>query len=268
MARVARTEAPVVATHQAPAVTRAIGVLKLLASEREGLGVNAIARQLGLVPSSCLHILRALAEDGLVKVDPRTKQYSLGLGLLTLAHDMLGRNHFATLVQPELERLANAYGATATAVEVDGRERMVVVAVAQAPTFLQIQVGVGSRFPAYISATGRCVAARSGLATAQLRQRFAALKWQSPPAFEQWLREIAAARRNGYAVDPGNYITGFTVAAALVDDDEADPVESGAHRALSVVGVSEQLGERRVAALGRDTREAARRVAARLRGLP
>ncbi len=262
MAKNTQTSAPPSApTHQAPAVARAIGVLKLLARMRVPMGVNAIARELDVVPSSCLHILRALADDGLVQVDPRSKQYALGLGLLTLAHDMLGRNLFAQLVQPELETIARKYGATATAVELDGRERMVVVAVAQAPTFLQIQVGVGSRFPAYISATGRCVAAASGLNPAQLKQRFAALKWQSPPPFEEWLRQVEAVRSNGYAVDHGNYIAGFTIVAALVAG--ADQTQ----RAISIVAVSEQVAAKQRAALERDTREMAERVTARLRGL-
>jgi DNA-binding IclR family transcriptional regulator len=225
------------------------------------LGVNAVARELDVAPSSCLHILRALAEDGLVQADPRTKQYSLGLGLLTLAHDMLGRNHFASLVQPELERIARVYGATATAVELDTRERMVVVAVAQAPTLVQIQVGVGSRFPAFISATGRCVAARSGLNRARLKQRFAALKWDAPPAFDDWMREIEAAGRDGYAIDRGNYIAGITIVAALVGE------EGPAERGISIVAVSQQLEQKQLTSLERDTREAARRVAARLRGL-
>ena len=154
----------------APAVSRAISILKLLASIPDSMGVNAIARQLNIAPSSCLSILRALTTEGLVQLSPINKQYSLGLGLLTLAHDMLGRNQFAPLVEPELKSIATQYGATATAVELDSRERMVVVAVAQAPTFLQIQVGVGSRFPAYISATGRCIAAQSDLSVAQLKQ--------------------------------------------------------------------------------------------------
>ena len=225
-------------TQRAPAVARAIAVLKLLGNQREPLGVNAIARELGVVPSSCLHIMRALAAEGLVQIDPATKQYALGLGLLTLARDMLGRNHFARLAQPELQSIALKYGATATAVELDGRERMVVVAVAQAPTFLKIQVGVGSRFPAYISATGRCLAARSGLDKAQLKQRFQALKWQSPPVFDDWLRQVDAARASGAAVDPGNYIRGFTIVAALIEGPDE------AQRAISIVAVSAQFNDK------------------------
>jgi DNA-binding IclR family transcriptional regulator len=240
-------------------VTRAIAVLKLLGNSSEPQGVNAIARALSMVPSSCLHILRALADDGMVQVDPRSKQYTLGIGVLTLAHDMLGRNHFANRVQPELEGIARKYGVTATAVELDGRDRMVVVAMAQAPTFLKIQVGLGSRFPAYISATGRCVAAQSGLSRSQLKQRFTALQWQDPPAFDDWLRQVETARREGVAVDPGNYIRGFTVVAALVEGP------AGMRQAVSIVSVSRQVEGRTLTNLKSDTKALADRVSAQLK---
>lgn len=225
------------------------------------MGVNAIAKAIGVVPSSCLHILRALAEDCMVQVDQRSKQYSLGLGLLTLAHDMMGRNHFAKLVQPEIEQIALKHGVTATAVELDERERMVVVAMAQGSTILKIQVGLGSRFPAYISATGRCVAAHSGLTRVQLKRRFMALKWQLAPGFEDWLRQVKAVRKSGIAVDPGNYICGFTIVAALVHGP------AGPKQAISIVGVSEQLRGKALAALKRDTQGAAQRVSVQLHGL-
>ena len=48
---------------QAPAVTRAVAILAVLSKSPEPLGVSAIARQVDLIPSSCLHILRALAGD-------------------------------------------------------------------------------------------------------------------------------------------------------------------------------------------------------------
>jgi DNA-binding IclR family transcriptional regulator len=244
--------------HRAPAVTRAIHVLKLLGRSREPLGVNAIARSLDLVPSSCLHILRALAEEGLVRMDARTKQYSLGLGLLALTRDMLGHNHFAQVVQPELDRIAQRYGVTSTAVELDGADRMVVVAMAQAATPLKIQVSLGSRFPALISATGRCVAAHLELSEAQLKHKFSALQWQSPPKFDDWLEEVRACRRNMVAADVGNYITGFTVVAA--------PVMSpgGVRQVLSAVGVTEQISGRALAQLKKDTKEAAQRVTEQL----
>lgn len=249
-----RTSAPA----RAPAVSRAIGILKVLGESHQPLGVNAIARAIDAVPSSCLHILRALVEEDMVHVDLRTKQYSLGLGLLKLARDMTGRSPFARAVQPELERIAREFPVTATAVELDRRDRLVVVALAQAPTLWRLQVGLGARVPALISATGRCVAAFSGLDNAALASRFSRLKWDNPPEFETWLAEVDLARRTGIAVDVGQYTAGLTVVAAML------PPQGDERQSISVVGLSEQLSSRALARLKRASRAAALRVAGML----
>src|SRR5689334_10878166 len=141
-----------------PAVSRAISILRLLGRVRTPLGVKAIARELDLVPSTALHILRALVMDGLVRVDA-TKRYSLGTGMLSLARAVLETSGFANLVQPELDRLSKDHATTAIGVEATGIEHMVVLALSRTRTPIRLHVDVGSRFPALISATGRCVAA-------------------------------------------------------------------------------------------------------------
>src|SRR5262245_50759090 len=70
---------------QVPAVTRAVAILRHLGRSGEPLGVHAIARAVGIVPSTCLHILRALAAEEFVAVDPETKRYRVGAGLLSIA---------------------------------------------------------------------------------------------------------------------------------------------------------------------------------------
>ena len=98
---------------QVPAVTRAVAILRLLGKNEAPLGVNAIARALGLVPSTCLHILRVLVAEELVAFDAETKLYSLDAGILTLARSVLRRNGFSQIVQPHLDRLSHDYGVTA-----------------------------------------------------------------------------------------------------------------------------------------------------------
>jgi len=117
-----------------PAVTRAVAILRLLGRSDAPMGVNAIARDLGLVPSTCLHILRVLADEGLVAFDPQSKRYTLAVGILALARSALSRNGFARAVQPELDRLAARFGVTAIGVEVFGLRHMVVVAWVSACT--------------------------------------------------------------------------------------------------------------------------------------
>jgi DNA-binding IclR family transcriptional regulator len=237
---------------QVPAVTRAVAILQLLARSGEPLGVNAVARALNVQPSTCLHILRALAAETLVAVDPATKRYALGLGLVTLARRALATNDFPERAQPMIERLATAYGVTAVALELDGREHMVFVAMARASAAFSIHVSVGSRLPALLSATGRCVAAFSGLSVGELERRFRRLRWESPPSFEQWLKQVETARREGIGIDKGQYARGITVVSAPVFD-----LSGRVRRALSVVGLSGRLRGATLERLKRDLRQAA-----------
>src|SRR5882762_3726236 len=114
---------------RAPAVSRAASVLRLLAAQQSGLGVSEIARRVGLVPSTCLHVLRALVDEGFIAFDDKNKTYGTGVGLLTLVRDAMANSEYARVVQPVLNTLALENHVTTVAVELDSRERVVVVAV-------------------------------------------------------------------------------------------------------------------------------------------
>ncbi len=201
---------------KAPAISRAAAILRLLGKHEAPLGLQAIARELGLVPSTCLYALRALAAEELVAFDPDTKRYSLDAGVLTLARQWLQRDQFTDIAQPVLDRLSREHEVTMLAVKCVGSEHIVVVGVSRAGNTLQVSAQVGGRFPALISATGRCVAAYRNFSEADLRARFAELRWENPPTFDDWYREVQETREQGYAVDAGNYISGVTVLAAPV----------------------------------------------------
>ncbi|WP_372623152.1 IclR family transcriptional regulator [Falsiroseomonas sp.] len=243
---------------QVPAVARAAAILRLLSRSEGPLGVQPIARALGLVPSTCLHILRALVAEELVAFDPATKRYGLASGVVALARGMLRHDAFSNLAQPVLDRLSTRHGATAIGVEATGLEHIVVVAISRPGQALRLQVDIGSRYPALISATGRCIAAFGGHAWPALERRFAALRWQNAPSLAEWRADIAATARAGYAVDEGRYIAGVTVIAAPVM-----PRGRVSH-ALVMVGVSEQLRRTGLATLGEELRAEAAALSRRL----
>src|SRR5215470_1942314 len=107
-----RELAKAVKESKAPAISRAAAVLRLLGKSDAPLGVHAIARELGLVPSTCLHVLRALVAEEFVSFDPDTKRYSLEAGVLTLARHWLRRNRFNDLAQPVLDRMSRTFALT------------------------------------------------------------------------------------------------------------------------------------------------------------
>ena len=241
-----------------PTVTRSIAILRLLGRAKTPMGVKAISQALGLVPSTSLHILRVLVAEEMVKVDA-AKQYSLGMGMLSLARTALQGSDFATTVQPRIDELSRRYAVTAIGVELPNLDHMIVVALSQTQAPVRLHVDIGSRFPALISATGRCVAAFSGQPPAEIDKRFRALRWHNAPSHETWRKEVDAARRQGFSIDRGNYIAGVTVVAV--------PVLNAAgtiSQTIVSVGISSQLDRATSVALAHDMLEAARAVAAEL----
>lgn len=242
-----------------PAVSRAIAILRLLGDSDEPLGVKAIADRLGIIPSTALHILRVLVDEELLKVDRSTKRYAVGAGMLALARSALKSGGFSQLAQSHLDDLAARYGVRTMGVEASGLRHMVVKALSRYELSISLHVELGSRFPALISATGRCVAAFGGYTEAELESGFAGLRWQNSPSFEQWLSEVETTRKRGFGVDNGNYLAGVTVVAAPI-------LNASGHMTygIAAVGISTQLNAARVVALGDDLRAAADEIEALL----
>lgn len=221
---------------QVPAVTRAISILRQLGRANEPVGVNQIARELELIPSTCLHILRVLVDEGLVEFDPVSKRYSIDLGILPIARSAIQKNNFAKVVERRLTELSMQFGVTGIATQMSDPNHMVVVALSQAPLSFRLQVDLGSRFPALISATGRCFAAFSTIPEAELKKRFAKLHWEHPPTYDDWKSQIEETRQRGYAVDRGTYIGGVTIVAAPFFDQSGRMT-----RSLVAIGISEKI---------------------------
>lgn len=202
-----------------PAVSRTIAILRLLGEAKEGMGVKAIADALGLVPSTCLHILRVLVNEDLVRVDPSTKRYTLSAGMISLARSVLGSGGFAHLAQAALDRLAATYGVTAMGVEITASRGVVVLALSKSTQPFRLYTDVGSSFDNLVSATGRLIAAHSSESWTELRKRFNAIPWDKPPAFSTWKKEVELARIKGWSEDRDNFVSGLTVLAVPIFND-------------------------------------------------
>lgn len=251
--------AEAVKASKAPAIARAVAVLRLLGKARAPLGLQAIAKELGLVPSTCLYVLRALMAERLVAFDPATKQYRLDAGIVTLARQYLRSDPFADIAQRSLDRIATEYGLTALGVQISGLDYIVALAVSQSDGNFSLSTRVGTRFPALISATGRCIAAFGGHEPEALRERFDQLRWDNPPSFDQWMEEVEATRRSGFAVDTGRYMSGVQVLAAPVFAGSETPTH-----ALVVLGLESAVRAAGQDRLGDALRREASLVSARL----
>lgn len=247
-------------SNKAPAIARAAAILRLLGKSETQLGVNAIARSLHIAPSTCLYALRALVEEGLVAFDPDRKTYRLDAAILSLARAWLRQSRFADLARPQLAQLAQEQDVTLMGVQIFGMRHIIVVATAQGSGNFQLSAEVGSRFPALISATGRCIAAFGGHDQQQISEKFAGLRWDNPPEFSLWLEQVQRTKDVGFAVDDSCYIDGVSVLAAPVYHDGKE-----LSHALVAIGISSAVKRKGVDVIGQALVEKAHRISDQLR---
>ncbi len=227
-----------------PAVSRAIAILRLLGRNKQPMGVKAIADELDLVPSTCLHILRVLVAEDLVKPEAGTKRYTLGSGMISLARNVLTAGGFAQLSQPALDRIASIFGVTAMGVEVTRNQSVMVLSISRSEQPFRVHTDVGSQFSTLVSATGRLIAAYSGESTSVLKKKFSTIPWDHPPSFSQWMKEVEEGKVRGWCLDRNNFMNGISVLAVPVLSRDGRLTHT-----LVSVGLSSHLNENNCAAL-------------------
>jgi DNA-binding IclR family transcriptional regulator len=167
--------------------------------------------------------------------------------MLPLARAVLENADFPSLVRPKLDDLSGRYGVMAIGVEVPDLDHMIVLTLSRSQAPVRLHVDVGSRFPALISATGRCVAAFSGQPQKEIEKRFRQLRWHNAPSYDVWCKEVDQVRRQGYSIDRGNYIDGVTIVAVPVLNGQGTISHT-----LAAVGLGSQLDRAKSLALAHE----------------
>src|ERR1700716_1286318 len=94
-------------------VARALALLEELRDSEHGVGVNELARRIGVSASTASRLLATLESAGMVQRNGQGP-YRLGLALVTLADRVLSRLDLQALARPLLVELMESTGETAT----------------------------------------------------------------------------------------------------------------------------------------------------------
>jgi DNA-binding IclR family transcriptional regulator len=242
-----------------PAVKRAAAILWELGDRSTPMNLSQIARAIGIIPSTCLHILRELVSARLISYDVGSKTYQLGSGIAELAKSAARLNNFAELAKPRLQAIANRFNMTATATSKIDDQHLALVAFANPPRAISIRVTLGGRVPLLSGAAGRCLAAFGTMSEKQIRQGFAKVKWVGPVDYETWMKQVAQTRVDGYAEDREGFVEGVSTLAVPI----FMPDGSVSH-AIGVFAITAQLEaierEEIVSALRRTAEEITRHL--------
>jgi DNA-binding IclR family transcriptional regulator len=141
-------------------VARATQLLDVLAASETPLGVNELARRIGVNASTASRLLSTLQAAGLVT---RTDSgpYRLGLKLVTLSDRVLAGLDVRALARPLLARLVGETGETAT-LSVPGETEAITVDFVPSPSSVVSMARVGRPSVSHATAAGKVMLAFAG----------------------------------------------------------------------------------------------------------
>jgi DNA-binding IclR family transcriptional regulator len=247
-----------------PAVSRAIGLLRILASHAGPVPAAVLARELDLPRSTVYHLLAVLEAEGIVVHLPEERAYGLGLGAFELGSAYLRGDPLERLARPLLATLVQQTGCTAHLGVLHGRETLYLIKEQpRRPVALVTDVGV--RLPAHLTAVGRSMLA--ALPRAQVRALYPGRdafvnRTGAGPRTPIELRNVLLAEAaRGWAEEDGEVTPGMASVAACVLDYALRPVAAiGCTFASATVHSSERE------ALARTVRAVAGRLSSRVAG--
>jgi IclR family acetate operon transcriptional repressor len=138
-------------------VARALALLDELGAAPDGLGVNELARRIGVNASTASRLLATLETGRMVERAPGGP-YRLGLRLVALADGVLARLDVRELARPRLRALVDATGETAT-LSVPGASEAVTVDFIAAESSVMSVARLGRPSIGHATAAGKVVLA-------------------------------------------------------------------------------------------------------------
>jgi IclR family acetate operon transcriptional repressor len=141
-------------------VARATQLLDVLAASDTPLGVNELARRIGVNASTASRLLATLQDAGLV-MRTDSGPYRLGLRLVTLSERVLASLDVRALARPLLARLVAETGETAT-LSVPGETEAITVDFVPSPSSVVSMARVGRPSVSHATAAGKVMLAYAG----------------------------------------------------------------------------------------------------------
>ncbi len=202
------------------ALAKGLAVIEAFDARSPSMTLSDVARKTALSRGTARRLLLTLVELGYVGFDG--KLFGLRPRALNLGFAYLHSQNLWQLGQPYMVELVERVHESCSVAVLDGIDIVYVARVPTAARIMSINLGIGTRLPAFATSMGRVLLAdlpqdqvERLLEQASPLSKYTAKTVTEPPAL---LREIDAVRRQGWAMVDQELETGLrSIAAPIVD---------------------------------------------------
>ncbi len=210
-----------------PAATKALRVLRFLATQADPVPLDRIVRACDLPRSTAYHLMTAMIDEGFVVHLADDRRYGLGVAAFEVGSGYVRQAPLERIARRPLADLVDRTGHSAHLAVLHGRDVLYVIED-RAPGRPPLVTDVGVRLPAHLTASGRAILAH--LPPGQIRALYPdatafTLRTEVGPGGLSALRSVLVqTRRRGHARENGEVSPGMASVAAPVLDHNGHPV--------------------------------------------
>lgn len=226
-------------SHKNLSAVKALDIIEVLANQAEPIRLQDIAAQLQMNSSTVLRYLVSLETCGYVRQDPETLKYRLSLKICAIANKVSENSRLQDIARPFLKEIAIQFNeSVCLALEQDLAIVYISVFLLPNQTLRSIQ-RVGNRAPMHCTGTGKLMLLNHDEVFLDQLIAGRGLPGFTPNTLtdrQRLLDELAAVRRQGYALDREECEIGSNCLAAPVYDYTGKIIA-----AISVTGPTARL---------------------------
>jgi DNA-binding IclR family transcriptional regulator len=248
--------------YQAPIVKKAFAILAAVSKSGQGLRISEISNRLDISKSTVHGITAALEDQGAILRDPVTKKYTIGITLMELGKAAYERLDFKKIARPIMEDLMEQCQESVF-LGTRNAHKVTIIDIVESRKDFKITSPIGTALPLQAGAIGKLFLSRMEPKDSQkYLDSTSLIKFTSKTIIDpmQYAEELEKVRKNGFALDDEEYISGVRAVVA--------PIKSyGAYiPAIWVVGFKASMSQKKIPSIIEQTLAAAAKITKKMPG--
>jgi len=231
---------------QVQSLSRALGILNLLAEHEGGLTLTAVTKGVALAPSTVHRLLTTLQHERFVRFNDARGTWQIGVQAFTVGSHFLRSRDLVATARPFMEELMQRSNETTNLAMSDDGE-IVYLAQVESQQLMRALTKPGARVAMHCSGVGKAL-----LSQMQEREVARILKYRGLPrltdhtltTMDALMQDLNRTRPEGYAIDDEEHELGLRCIGAPVFDENGK-----AMAAVSLSGPKLRITETRIAEL-------------------
>ena len=223
---------------------KALLILRMMIEDSRLLSLTEISRKLDFGKGTVHRILDTLRSHQFVRQDPATLKYGLGPLAVQMRNAVKSEDYIVKIIKPHLKKLSESCPEAISASVLEFNE-IRYIARFESSEPLRVSIGVGTKFPAHCTATGKVLL--SDLNNEQLaklydgRKNIQKMTKNSIGSFSHLLKELKRVRDQNFALDFEEALIGVNCVARPIRDSKKKVIS-----AISISGPISRMTKKKM----------------------